>query len=70
MKYLLTGLIRVYQSIAGFFIPYPVCRFEPSCSHYAAEAIGKYGIVKGAMLAAYRVLRCNPFFRGGYDPVK
>ena len=45
------------------------CRFYPSCSQYAIEAIGKFGAIKGMALAMYRILRCNPFCRGGYDPV-
>ena len=45
------------------------CRFTPTCSEYAMEAIGKFGAVKGTLLGTYRVLRCNPFCRGGYDPV-
>ncbi|HHV78675.1 MAG TPA: membrane protein insertion efficiency factor YidD [Firmicutes bacterium] len=48
----------------------PCCRYYPSCSSYAIEALEKYGIVKGAGMAVWRVLRCNPFGRGGYDPVR
>jgi putative membrane protein insertion efficiency factor len=47
----------------------PSCRFEPSCSQYGYEAIAKYGIIKGGGLAVWRICRCNPFCRGGYDPV-
>ncbi|MCJ7575814.1 MAG: membrane protein insertion efficiency factor YidD [Dehalococcoidia bacterium] len=46
-----------------------VCRFQPTCSHYGAEAIKKYGFVRGSWLAAKRIGRCNPFSEGGYDPV-
>lgn len=46
-----------------------VCRFEPSCSKYAYEAISIHGVLKGSLLGIYRVLRCNPFGKGGYDPV-
>lgn len=62
-------IIRIYQR---FLSPLkaPCCRFYPTCSHYAAEAINKYGIIKGGSKAAWRVLRCNPFGKGGYDPVK
>jgi uncharacterized protein len=47
----------------------PVCRFEPTCSAYALEAVEKYGSAKGSWLAAKRILRCQPFAKGGYDPV-
>jgi uncharacterized protein len=46
------------------------CKFYPTCSEYAITAINKYGLLKGTMKASYRVLRCNPFNLGGYDPVK
>ena len=48
----------------------PSCRFQPTCSQYAIEAIDKYGVFKGGAMAIWRVLRCNPFCKGGYDPVK
>ncbi|MEI6222241.1 MAG: membrane protein insertion efficiency factor YidD [bacterium] len=46
------------------------CKFEPTCSQYTYEAIDKYGIVKGVFMGAWRILRCNPFTKGGHDPVK
>jgi len=61
-------LIRFYQRFVSPALP-PACRFVPSCSEYGYEAIAKYGIIKGGGLAAWRILRCNPFGRGGYDPV-
>jgi len=46
------------------------CRFYPTCSEYAAAAVGKYGVLKGSIKSIYRIIRCNPFNKGGYDPVK
>ena len=63
------GLIGVYRRFVSPALP-PACRFVPSCSEYGYEAIAKYGIIKGGRLAAWRILRCNPFSRGGYDPVQ
>ena len=62
------GLIRVYRRFISPALP-PSCRFEPTCSAYADEAIARYGIIKGGRLAVWRLLRCNPFGRGGYAPV-
>ena len=47
----------------------PACRYVPSCSEYAAEAVARHGVLCGGVLAAWRLLRCNPFVKGGYDPV-
>ncbi|MFH1216363.1 MAG: membrane protein insertion efficiency factor YidD [Pseudomonadota bacterium] len=69
MKKLLLLLIRGYQIILSPVLP-PSCRFTPSCSYYAMEAISHHGILKGVILSSYRILRCHPFCRGGYDPVK
>ncbi len=68
MKKLLLVLIRFYQKNISPALP-PSCRFTPTCSQYAVEAIQKYGAGKGVLLALWRILRCNPFSRGGYDPV-
>jgi putative membrane protein insertion efficiency factor len=68
MKYVGMGLIRVYQMTLAKVLP-PSCRFEPSCSHYTYEAINKYGLIKGSWMGFKRILRCNPFNPGGYDPV-
>lgn len=68
MKYLLMGLIRLYQMTVSKLLP-PSCRFTPSCSHYGYEAVSKYGVFKGGWLAVRRVARCHPFNPGGYDPV-
>ena len=67
-KRLLLGLIWVYQSTLGPTLP-PACRYEPSCSHYAYEAIERHGALRGAWLAARRVVRCQPWGGSGYDPV-
>ncbi|MCI5829343.1 MAG: membrane protein insertion efficiency factor YidD [Treponema sp.] len=60
--------IRFYQVCISPLFP-DCCRYTPSCSQYAIEAIKKYGPFKGFYLAVRRILRCNPFFEGGYDPV-
>ena len=65
----------VFLAIIGFYrkhiSPYkqPTCRFDPTCSAYALEAFSKYGFFKAFCLSGYRILRCNPFCKGGYDPV-
>lgn len=68
-RLLLLGLIRLYQMTLSKTLPQDTCRFYPSCSHYGYQAIYKYGLIKGGGLAVWRVLRCNPFNRGGFDPV-
>lgn len=68
MKRLFISLIRFYQKHISPAFP-PCCRFTPTCSQYALEAIEKYGALKGGALALWRILRCNPFCKGGYDPV-
>jgi uncharacterized protein len=65
----LLALIRSYQAVVSPALPPDTCRFYPSCSHYGYQAIYKYGAIKGSVMAAWRVLRCNPFNPGGYDPV-
>ena len=60
--------IRGYQKLISRHTP-PVCRFHPSCSHYAVEALHVHGVVRGSWLSAYRIARCNPFVAGGFDPV-
>jgi putative membrane protein insertion efficiency factor len=66
----LLGLIRLYQMTLSKALPPDTCRFYPSCSHYGYQAVYKYGIFKGGVMAIWRVLRCNPFNPGGYDPVR
>jgi putative membrane protein insertion efficiency factor len=68
-RLILLALIRLYQATFSRALPADTCRFYPSCSHYGYQAIYKYGALKGGLMAAWRVLRCNPFNRGGIDPV-
>ena len=68
LSLLLRGAIRLYQlTLAYFFVG--ACRYEPSCSAYAAEAVVRHGALKGSFLAAHRLCRCGPWTEGGYDPV-
>lgn len=62
-------LIRIYQMTLSPLIGRQ-CRFVPTCSNYAIEAIERHGLFRGGAMAAWRILRCNPFCRGGFDPVK
>lgn len=64
----LTGIIRFYRRGISPLKP-PVCRFQPTCSQYGLEAIEKYGAGRGSWLLVKRILRCQPFSKGGYDPV-
>ena len=68
MKKLLIALVRFYRTSISPRRK-PCCRYVPTCSEYALEALEKYGAWKGARLAAARILRCHPFHKGGYDPV-
>jgi hypothetical protein len=68
MKTILIKLIRVYQKYLSP-LKNTKCPYVPSCSQYGLEAIQKYGAIKGSLLAIWRILRCNPFSKGGYDPV-
>jgi putative membrane protein insertion efficiency factor len=69
MKKILITFIQLYRFIIAPVLP-PVCRFIPTCSEYAIEAIETYGSTKGLYLSVRRLLRCHPFHPGGYDPVK
>lgn len=64
----LIALVRLYQATFGAIMP-PVCRYEPSCSRYAVEALQTHGAFRGTRLAVWRILRCNPWGGSGYDPV-
>lgn len=68
MSKILIALVRFYQKCISP-LKIPCCRFTPTCSQYAIEAITTHGAFKGTLLAIWRVLRCNPFCKGGYDPV-
>ncbi len=61
--------IRLYQRLLSPLLPRS-CRYHPTCSEYAAQAIGRYGILRGMVLASWRLLRCNPWSWGGHDPVE
>ncbi len=63
-----TAVIRLYQRTISRALPRR-CKYHPACSAYAVRAIGRYGILRGVVLAGWRLLRCNPFSHGGYDPV-
>lgn len=75
--FLAQSVIRFYQKTISLdhgifkkFFPYGYCRFHPTCSEYAAQALGKYGLIKGMYMSISRLLRCHPWSRGGHDPVK
>jgi uncharacterized protein len=61
-------VLRQYKRWISPLLP-PACRYVPSCSEYAAEAVARHGVARGSLLAAWRLVRCNPFVKGGYDPV-
>lgn len=67
MKYLLIYLIKFYQKIPGPW--HNSCKYTPTCSNYAIGVLNEYGVLKGTWLAVKRVFRCNPWSRGGYDPI-
>jgi len=69
VQWALLGAIRVYQKTLSPLLG-PTCRFYPSCSHYAYEAIQRYGAIRGGWMAIRRLSRCQPFNPGGYDPVR
>ncbi|MBE7015948.1 MAG: membrane protein insertion efficiency factor YidD [Ruminococcaceae bacterium] len=69
MKKILIFLVKFYQKYISGLKSAPSCRFIPTCSEYALQAITKYGAIKGSYLALRRVLKCHPFHKGGYDPV-
>lgn len=68
-RLILLAFIRLYQVTLSRAMPPDTCRFYPTCSHYGYQAIFKYGVLKGGWMAFTRLLRCNPFNPGGFDPV-
>lgn len=77
LKMMVLQLIRLYQKTLSFdhgifrhLFPNGYCRFHPTCSEYGYQAVEKYGVIKGGFMALWRILRCNPWNRGGNDPVK
>ena len=69
LRKILIAPIRFYQVTISPWLG-PHCRFEPTCSRYAMEAIRVHGVVRGTLMGAWRILRCHPFSKGGYDPVR
>lgn len=68
MKAAMVQILKIYKWLVSPLLP-PACRYVPSCSEYAAEAVARHGIFRGVTLACWRLLRCNPLARGGFDPV-
>ncbi len=68
IKAIVLGLIIFYKRFISPILP-NVCKYQPTCSQYALESIERFGILKGCWMAVWRILRCNPFSKGGYDPV-
>ena len=68
-RMLLVGFIRFYQVFISPALPANTCRFYPTCSHYGYQSVYKYGMIKGGFKAIWRILRCNPFNPGGFDPL-
>ena len=69
MRHIVVGLLKLYRVLVSPYVP-TTCRFYPSCSSYMIEAIEKKGIVRGVLCGLLRILKCNPFHPGGFDPVR
>jgi len=70
LRFPILALIQLYQQTLSKALPGNTCRFYPSCSHYTYQSIYKYGVLRGGLMGTWRILRCNPFSKGGFDPVK
>lgn len=69
MRKFVLSTLKFYKKFISPILPNS-CRFYPTCSQYAADAVEKYGVLKGSIKSIYRIMRCNPFNKGGYDPVR
>ncbi|MFL6373139.1 MAG: membrane protein insertion efficiency factor YidD [Pyrinomonadaceae bacterium] len=69
MRFLVADILGIYKVMVSPFLP-PACRFEPTCSEYAKQAVEKLGVIRGSWMAVKRILRCQPFCEGGRDPVR
>jgi putative membrane protein insertion efficiency factor len=69
MRIIFIKLVKIYQKFISPMFP-PSCRFYPTCSEYAVQSLEKYGVLIGGAKAIWRILRCNPFNKGGFDPVE
>jgi uncharacterized protein len=67
VRYLGIALVHAYRQTLGRLVPAGTCKYHPSCSQYALDALGKYGLVRGSLKAGWRLLRCNPWSHGGVD---
>ncbi|HYG99677.1 MAG TPA: membrane protein insertion efficiency factor YidD [Terriglobales bacterium] len=68
MRFAVQFALRLYKRLVSPMLP-PSCKYTPTCSEYAMEAVERHGVLRGGLMSAWRLLRCNPFARGGYDPV-
>ncbi|HCL01917.1 MAG TPA: membrane protein insertion efficiency factor YidD [Lachnoclostridium phytofermentans] len=69
MKRILIEIVKLYRKYISPMKRVPTCRFTPTCSEYALEALQRYGAIKGSYLSVRRILKCHPFHKGGFDPV-
>jgi hypothetical protein len=70
LKRIVLAPVHFYRRVLSPLKPRPTCRYLPTCSQYAIEAVERRGVLMGALKSLWRILRCNPLFRGGYDPVE